>query len=1516
LSGCIKLKRIGFSVPSSTDTADKVPKTARVGEASVNMTGRNGAFCTNIVVDKSPCGSVIRTDVTSDVDNVQVPHLKEASKEKKVIRSKAKSLERKMKDDRQRKRKKSRHSSAQQSIIQVMVNSDSDDFENNEVSTMAVDNPVDECTRISECGTEDVQKKCVKKKSPCNTNTKISDICVLDDCVKDLSPVETFRICSPPPVETTLGLLASLPDDATCKVDLEQLVDEWQAENADGRYIAPPPPYYTVTSNRSFDFDGDKVPDLLENSLNSIKKTRQQSSDDVSGNIQTDKENQSPNVSLMQGKRKESLIEEDHEVCLPDISQTKERHRSTSSPLVKDVENNISPLRKKHSDEIHMSVLGLESSTEENTHMNISAEIKENMNISPNVNMTRSPLVNRSVEKSPAIKGCFNSSTVVNGHIGKSPTIVKNMRNSPVVGHHIAKVKSPLAESTSVDKYLDMSNVESPENASSSSLKETHEGFCQVVKPSPVLVTELNDVDRQIPQNSKTKENVDELSQFSDHVNEMDDHENEIDDEAWANTASFALDLDFGEKTNKQDSLDEIFSDDNSPVFPASIPKVKKPDSKPGTSLDVEKPASGKTLFDMCEDADFKSTFETPEDENVKVPFDAKGDFDSWPLDDMLDDKDVFEDVKTPAKTKAHTQVTFTQALNFVGSSLSGSESTQADDDDEKSPTVTVHTDGKDYNQGISNISGCAGRNEIGHWSKQERCLDSVKDQAETEVSVSPESEMEASVTNKRLPERETEASVTKNRVPGSENSTVFKEPDSRSKRKSSSSSSSGGVEMAEFDLGFDLDDDVIPPSPDMSQSQKSVRLSQAFNLTSRLGQNKTLAAVESERVADKQHSSTSIQDRDKSVAVERGYNANKQLGSIQFQQSRGKKSLHFSDNTEEKLFNCEEEESQSLLDNDAISNSRSRMSNKKAKSLSIGLKPLPVIKEMAVSSNQVVKIQSNDSKDRSDLFESPDKGKSNKAMFDMSFDMLADDDNWLESEDFEDEGQKKGSPKREQQIQASLQNKSSSKPMLAVAPMVFSDDSNSRDEGLVRQENDGSRRASGAEGPIGRKLFTVDDLSPDCFDDSFPFSPAVVNTGKSVPSERTVQTPNHALGTPKSSVNTAVGGASSKLSRSGNVHCTSTPRLPFGKSINSVTRLSSDELYRSTPIRPHREKDDAQNSVNQSFSDLGTSKHSSSPSHLSGNLSSPQHPSDHDESVIVVRRKKRNAILESPSSQVSVSHEDNNDDRVGLSKSKVKATVDDGACNFSDDDFDDSFLMTQNDYIPQKQKKKVVTIESDDDFDESVISKPKKSKTNCKPFTAHGISSDDSNDFEDSRTCDLSVPSRQQITDNWVSDDSDNFETSVSHGTKAPQVSHRDLKDNKQARSSSSGKRKHKRGVAGGVAGGRMFLEEEADLSSGEEASSDEAEGSDQDVYENSFIADTQASQHADTSDMHALYLESVRSPVRELTSNSFLYCATIPLLCHHSFTVPPFLYCATILLLCHHSFTVPPFFYCATSI
>ncbi|XP_052770276.1 Fanconi anemia group M protein-like [Mya arenaria] len=1389
------------------DSSDELPALDDDNDSGVeNSIGGNDGEREETAVELSD-----NDEVDGEITSKPKPLPKEKGHDtgRKVIKSKAKSLERKMNETKLRKRKKSRHSSGHRSIVELIADSDSNDFDNiaEEYVTFA-----DELQEINEHSISPKKMEISLVEEHDDSIMEVETDCALENSLEDL--IEgSIRIRTPPPVEEAIKLCKALNEETgKIKVDLLALVEEWHRENADGKYIV-----YPVWYSKKYHRDSgihEETPPAERNA------------------------------------RKLSVPNQDLSV-------------NTSLGVMED----SSPLENVNNNENTVEILGSKS---------------KKSKISIGDSNTKEDLATNKTEKASAL--------MKKRRLFKSPQATN-------------LTKSPNGSSPESTNSRDSSNLSVTDNEDLQAI--VSESHTKCINSQSSRSNEQNTED--INKDQKKSQRKDALS------NELDNDNLKVndDEDMWMNTGSFALDLDMDEMEEKEDELMQIFDEENSPVFSSSVKKSKNSDATDSVSKNNQGMASAtntvqdinelsenkkiQSLFDFCEKDDLQSTFESETDKNDELPL-AKPftetvpksfEFDSWPHDDI--DDDIFDGIKTPAVSKANTtstQITFTQALHFVaGSTSSGSESL-VDGHSHPGEPLNSHTysgmsedmmgdheQGFNFQENIVKAGPCLSEKSRSK-SGSDNCA-SAKSLSNTLLEGnSDSSELQEEIENSvQCAEKNKEF----NKLDSALDNPVQKP---KSLVRKSSSSSSDGVEMPEFDLGFDLDEDIIPPSPDMkvSQSQKSIRLSQAFNLSSRLSQSRP---AKGESV---------IEQIQKSGAKLGTGSENQKPGSVKgFPKSR--KSLKLASiDVQDKIEECEEESQSLLSDSDSlncklIGNSKKNKSENKKKT---DLQSIPENRlSVDVGHENESYIPAKEIKAKKDI---ENKGKIEvsepvEQKFNLSFDLLDTDlDDWIDSGAepvTHDNKENKDNVNGDVSTVEDHPANKSQPPVATIAPISFSQKFNNEgkkqslnDKKLkkdlrksvfqmddispdvrgvpvnharskdvrksVFQMDDISPDVRGVpvkhvkSKDVRKSVFKVDDLSSDFFDDSFDTSVFVTN-----------DPPKTKSSTPKNSHSLKHNTSTPMLSARRKVQCVAPFRpdegTPIGKTggDNFVVTppFTADHLNKVPQVTDgfHDETEASRHDSNDMSVNVSSHSSNKSGSVTRNDTSVSKEASDNDDSLIVVRKKKNVHILESPASQAFSVHDTSDIVRPKSRKALILSGDDDDA-----DDFNDSFMMTQNKYIPAKKRKTIDThmVDLDDDFEIT------RNESHGKSVKSNSTSAfemlEDDDDFEES----FIQPRGKEIL----------------KGNQTSRVQQQTTKVNRRPLPTI----KHKKRRAA-----NPFLEEEAELSEedGEMdgVSSDEAEGSDLDTYDNSFIHDSQMSQvsQANNTDIHALYLKSVRSPV-----------------------------------------------------
>ncbi|WAR19589.1 FANCM-like protein [Mya arenaria] len=1352
------------------DSSDELPALDDDNDSGVeNSIGGNDGEREETAVELSD-----NDEVDGEITSKPKPLPKEKGHDtgRKVIKSKAKSLERKMNETKLRKRKKSRHSSGHRSIVELIADSDSNDFDNiaEEYVTFA-----DELQEINEHSISPKKMEISLVEEHDDSIMEVETDCALENSLEDL--IEgSIRIRTPPPVEEAIKLCKALNEETgKIKVDLLALVEEWHRENADGKYIV-----YPVWYSKKYHRDSgihEETPPAERNA------------------------------------RKLSVPNQDLSV-------------NTSLGVMED----SSPLENVNNNENTVEILGSKS---------------KKSKISIGDSNTKEDLATNKTEKASAL--------MKKRRLFKSPQATN-------------LTKSPNGSSPESTNSRDSSNLSVTDNEDLQAI--VSESHTKCINSQSSRSNEQNTED--INKDQKKSQRKDALS------NELDNDNLKVndDEDMWMNTGSFALDLDMDEMEEKEDELMQIFDEENSPVFSSSVKKSKNSDATDSVSKNNQGMASAtntvqdinelsenkkiQSLFDFCEKDDLQSTFESETDKNDELPL-AKPftetvpksfEFDSWPHDDI--DDDIFDGIKTPAVSKANTtstQITFTQALHFVaGSTSSGSESL-VDGHSHPGEPLNSHTysgmsedmmgdheQGFNFQENIVKAGPCLSEKSRSK-SGSDNCA-SAKSLSNTLLEGnSDSSELQEEIENSvQCAEKNKEF----NKLDSALDNPVQKP---KSLVRKSSSSSSDGVEMPEFDLGFDLDEDIIPPSPDMkvSQSQKSIRLSQAFNLSSRLSQSRP---AKGESV---------IEQIQKSGAKLGTGSENQKPGSVKgFPKSR--KSLKLASiDVQDKIEECEEESQSLLSDSDSL-NCKLIGNSKKNKSENKKKTDLQSIPENRLSVDVGHENENTDLDDWIDSGAEPVTHDNKENKDNVNGDVSTVEDHPANksqppvatiapisfSQKFNNEGKKQSlnDKKLKKDLRKSVFQMDDISPDVRGVPVNHARSKDVRKS--VFQMDDISPDVRGVpvkhvkSKDVRKSVFKVDDLSSDFFDDSFDTSVFVTN-----------DPPKTKSSTPKNSHSLKHNTSTPMLSARRKVQCVAPFRpdegTPIGKTggDNFVVTppFTADHLNKVPQVTDgfHDETEASRHDSNDMSVNVSSHSSNKSGSVTRNDTSVSKEASDNDDSLIVVRKKKNVHILESPASQAFSVHDTSDIVRPKSRKALILSGDDDDA-----DDFNDSFMMTQNKYIPAKKRKTIDThmVDLDDDFEIT------RNESHGKSVKSNSTSAfemlEDDDDFEES----FIQPRGKEIL----------------KGNQTSRVQQQTTKVNRRPLPTI----KHKKRRAA-----NPFLEEEAELSEedGEMdgVSSDEAEGSDLDTYDNSFIHDSQMSQvsQANNTDIHALYLKSVRSPV-----------------------------------------------------
>lgn len=1273
---------------------------------------------------------VINIDKEKEVNENEKENASKMDSKKggKKVRSKAKSLERKMNEVKIRKRKKSRQNSGQRSVVELLVDSDSGDFDR--AGNKPENSVLSECTVISfrhqVLSGEDVQPENELRE-------EIVDDLEVQDCGSENG---TFRIRTPPPVEDAVRLCSALDKEISLpEVDLVDLIDEWHREYAEGKYIVWPKKYNQNQSSYSNFW------------------------------------------SLNQNRSKMSVSEIDISVHseLHGIGDISDLHgKATSSKHTLQIDRNNSCFVKDSE--------MFEKETQKDSY-------ESELGCKLNVHILEDD----------------KSNTISFGKKFALPLEKEN--NSKKASNTTKKI-----ESCDIHK------------------KDVHDEF---------TADKTSDDEKAKVQYTSARDGQTHAKSIAldRSVEQVKAVEEDVSDDEWMNTGTFALDLDIGDdiqSPGEQFIKDISFDKDDVEVSAAKgfAENAEEKRRETAETVDNDKlktnilactqeavqPGSNvssnrQTLFDFICDANLSES-ELGEDGNfiqkpLTVPF-SKPDFklsdemNSWPSDDMDDEDHVFVDQHTQASKPCQntsTQITFSQALDFVHNSPSGTESK-----DKSQINALTLSD----NQLKSKIN----KSYVLEVNKSDLLLEHSDDNLEEFVGVDKphnkdtEPKVWEDTMHQKRPQQRKE-NVTDDSL--SFTSQNLQEPNILSADGNIVAASGFGVDLPMFDLGFDIDDDVIPPSPELKQSQKSAaRLSQAFNLTNKLSQGKFSVAYKSDfSSVDKNTSLEDARSNEMGGDEKNDYNKNKH----KILKSRRSLELDRLFKTEEVIDEqrSESPESQSLLDNhvnnDEPAEKMIALNNERSCLNVIPENGQVTLNSSEKQTNIVEKEIRQFTKDPKtvQLYKDTNMKKSinsdtSVANFESSFSLLVDNellineqidsDARIVNNRNEDSLRVKYSESTWQGEHCLIGNSCRKTPVAAVAPVGF--ENVKENIHLCAVESSKSNWATSECREVDTTSY---DFSEDFLnDDSFELPTAGVDRSDCVRTLNTNVNQKHQ-------------------------HKTSTP---FGKT-RPVTPFLAKE---TSPVQPspsksktHRIHGMDSRIIRKDFQNEPLSDEHDVSTESGNNNQCSFKDIDHltdDDSFCVVRKKKKLAVLDSPSSQnenFSRTKEDRvaSDHETSLIGARQKRTIErkeslveiDNEC---DDNFDDSFMFTQNNYIvknPSAPCRNLVNSESEDDF-EKVVAKPKPT---AMQFVREGIKAN-------------------------------------RKGEKIKPVVPKKRTSN-------------------------PFIDAEAEISESEEddfqASSDEDEGIDLDQYENSFIHDSQfcPSQAMNNTDAHALYLKSVKSPV-----------------------------------------------------
>jgi len=1239
-----------------------------------------------------------------------------ASKGKKVIKSKAKSLERKMNEVRVRKKKKARHSSGLQSIVEVIHDSDSSDFDR--ISTAKdEENSVKEVSGAQDADVEmETEDSDVEKES--NVNERLEKTVAVEVLNKPSEEIVTIK--TPPPLEDAVRLCEELEKEINMPdIDLVELIDEWHQEN----YITYPGMHTTGKTYR--------------HTPNSEKKKNR-------------------------NRAKLSVPEKDISIQTTDHMQRNEKNKDIFNRRLHDDKRTGTPATPKKSQKVK------DAFREKDLFSPVRR--KESIERNKNIFQNRTDTAVSSKDK------------------GGVYCVGKHFEN----GNEVDKTDDVINDSKTSGNQTSFTKTDSP----------------------------------------TTHGRAESCIQKSKHF------DNDLDDE-WMNTGSFAVDLDFDMTYHENHSEN---NDENLATNGETHSEIRT--DHIGTDFGdkailMEGPESNKVLNDLNESEELEDAVievkdipvrmmtsdisDTVDKNNISDEYQYNKEWtdkrtisnedhelnavDAWPTDED-DASYLFKDELNVDEQCPNTSTpnSFTQAKNQVSVRKNRSKykrekgNTEPPQSDIKKTSLRLSNELEarlDENDSEELLEGRLS-NVTGDCSTFGTNANNKKNQRSENSSVSTERSLEHSVSPEAIPD------------------------------------------FPVFDLGFDIDDDIIPPSPEFKASQMlSIRHSQVFNLTNRLSQGTSVFSgnLKSATFENSDSSNYKKKHRVKDKGIRKGPKSRKTL------ELGNETDIDVNEEAESPEMAFISPESQSILSE--MKKAEDKGLGKVKKGLTIKTKSVKVINKVKVTDHDEHFLEdSRESKDQADencfsidnqetaskkpkqQLENRKTGLDISSMKELetSFNLIDDDDfdAWIDAEPekaiIENESSKEEQPSYSQQKTKRRRRT----PRATVAPAN------------VTQENDKMPVATELTKSYGSdKILHVSDdrnidFSVDFFEDEEEF-PVLSQFNHS----NVVKTP-----------------MSEKLFK--DKQHTSTP-FDNGKGCY-VTPFHGQD---TSPVYKHVPRKCNKNYISKVYKD--SPKVSSSHAHSSpdkesmsdgvhGNTSDMNENNTNnevvtdDDSFVVVRKQKKVKILDSPLTQTVVTQRNKTCNRSldlysgKLSKQIKKKNIivsdeDVNEIEF-DDEFNDSFLLTQNNYIVDRPG---VNIDhsSDNEFADSFIKPPNKNKIR-KNISSDNFSSED--DFKES----FAKPRDSVTTKKPV------------YGSKY-NVKEQPTRKKKQRASN-------------------PFIEEEAEMSVDDEddyeASSDEHEGSGDDHYENSFIQDSQCSQSQsmNTTDIHALYLKSVRSPVSHM--------------------------------------------------
>ena len=246
---------------------------------------------------------VLSHDNTSDVGDEVASNF---IVKKRVIGSRAKSLEKKMNESvirKAKKRKRGRHTSDCRTVVELIADNDPNDFDGE------CNDPDDGKLNVRSLAR--TEKSQIEEPNISNSNhMDLAD--VLTDVPNETTDeTNNYKLCSPPPLEDVVPLVNSLDDtDLGERIDLIKLVDEWEKENCVRQFIVK---CNTVSFTDSHSFSGcgpnpGVCSSFKENDLGQMEDYTNRNSVRDSGKLKTFSKSDSPLKLETEASKMEKLV--------------------------------------------------------------------------------------------------------------------------------------------------------------------------------------------------------------------------------------------------------------------------------------------------------------------------------------------------------------------------------------------------------------------------------------------------------------------------------------------------------------------------------------------------------------------------------------------------------------------------------------------------------------------------------------------------------------------------------------------------------------------------------------------------------------------------------------------------------------------------------------------------------------------------------------------------------------------------------------------------------------------------------------------------------------------------------------------------------------------------------------------------------------------------------------------------------------------------------------------------------